>query len=62
MTSSKVSITHYRIDDEHSNSYEVWKKMGLPQHPTTEQISQFGKEGQLQTIGNTYSVINLDMN
>jgi len=46
-----VTITHYRIDSNHSNSYEVWKKMGSPQSPTTAQISTLEKAGQLETIG-----------
>lgn len=45
-----VTVTEYRIDNEHSNSYEVWKKMGSPQNPTKEQISQLEKTGQLQMI------------
>ena len=46
-----VTLTQYRIDDVHSNSYEVWKKMGSPQNPTAEQISVLEKAGQLQTMG-----------
>jgi xylan 1,4-beta-xylosidase len=46
-----VTLTHYRIDSEHSNSYEVWKKMGSPQNPTAAQITQLEKAGQLETIG-----------
>lgn len=44
----QVYMHHYRIDDEHSNSYEVWKKMGSPQNPSAEQIAQLEKAGQLQ--------------
>jgi xylan 1,4-beta-xylosidase len=51
LPASLVTLTQYRIDDEHSNSYEVWKKMGSPQNPTAEQISTLEKAGQLQTIG-----------
>jgi xylan 1,4-beta-xylosidase len=51
LPSKTVTVTHYRIDNEHSNSYEVWKKMGSPQIPTKEQITQLEKAGQLQTIG-----------
>jgi xylan 1,4-beta-xylosidase len=47
---STVELTEYRIDNEHSNSYEVWKKMGSPQNPTTEQITLLEKAGQLQMI------------
>ncbi|WP_113654758.1 GH39 family glycosyl hydrolase [Pedobacter namyangjuensis] len=47
----KVTFTHYTIDSEHSNSYEVWKKMGSPQNPTATQISTLEKAGQLETVG-----------
>jgi xylan 1,4-beta-xylosidase len=47
----KITLTQYRIDNEHSNSYEVWKKMGSPQNPTHAQIQQLEKAGQLQTTG-----------
>ncbi|WP_316795007.1 GH39 family glycosyl hydrolase [Pedobacter agri] len=45
-----VKFTHYRIDDEHSNSYEVWKKMGSPRHPSASQISALEKAGQLTSL------------
>ncbi|MBA7558274.1 hypothetical protein ES705_51071 [subsurface metagenome] len=32
-----ATLYHYRVDNENSNSYEVWKKMGSPQNPTTGQ-------------------------
>ena len=46
----KIKLTQYRIDNEHSNSYEIWKKMGSPQNPTSAQISKLEKSGQLQTL------------
>jgi xylan 1,4-beta-xylosidase len=46
----KIKLTQYRIDDAHSNAYEVWKKMGSPQNPTAEQIATLEKAGQLQQI------------
>ena len=45
-----ATVTEYRIDAAHSNSYEVWKKMGSPQNPTPGQISQLEKAGQLQLM------------
>jgi xylan 1,4-beta-xylosidase len=48
--SSSAKLTHYRIDDLHSNSYEVWKKMGSPKEPTAEQISALEKAGQLAMV------------
>jgi xylan 1,4-beta-xylosidase len=45
-----VKLTQYRIDQQHSNSYEVWKKMGSPQKPTNEQISELERAGQLEMM------------
>jgi xylan 1,4-beta-xylosidase len=43
----RVLLYHYRVDQEHSNAFEVWKKMGSPQNPTTEQYAELEKAGQL---------------
>jgi xylan 1,4-beta-xylosidase len=51
LPSQKVLLTHYRIDQEHSNSYAAWKKMGSPQNPSAEQIAELEKAGQLQLLG-----------
>jgi len=48
---NSVTVTEYRVDADHSNSYEVWKKMGSPQNPTAAQITELEKVGQLQAIG-----------
>ncbi|HEY8880816.1 MAG TPA: hypothetical protein VIN03_24810 [Roseateles sp.] len=47
----KVQMTHYRIDQDHSNSYAAWKKMGSPVDPTPAQIAALEKSGQLATMG-----------
>lgn len=51
LPSKSIRLTHYRIDNEHSNSYEVWKKMGSPQNPSAEQIATLEKAGQLAILG-----------
>lgn len=43
-----VRMRHYRVDAAHSNSYEVWKKMGSPQTPTAAQYAELERAGQLQ--------------
>lgn len=45
-----VNFYHYRIDNENSNSYEVWKEMGSPENPTNEQIAILEKAGQLTLL------------
>jgi xylan 1,4-beta-xylosidase len=51
-----IKLTQYRIDNEHSNSYEAWKKMGSPASPTTAQIAELEKAGQLKMLQNTDKV------
>jgi xylan 1,4-beta-xylosidase len=48
--SKKVKLHHYRVDTNHSNSYEAWKKMGSPQEVSTEQFIQLEKAGQLELL------------
>jgi xylan 1,4-beta-xylosidase len=47
----KVLISQYRIDKSHSNSYEVWIKMGSPRNPSSGQYTELEKAGQLQITG-----------
>jgi xylan 1,4-beta-xylosidase len=62
-------LKQYRIDNEHSNAYEVWKKMGSPVSPTIAQKAILEKSGQLQTFGiakkititNGKATINMEM-
>ena len=48
---AQVQIHHYRIDDEHSNAYTVWKQLGSPQQPTPEQYTKLETASQLQLLG-----------
>ncbi|MEI9806884.1 MAG: beta-xylosidase [Bacteroidota bacterium] len=51
LNATAVTFTEYRIDNEHSNSYEVWKRMGSPQNPAAEQVAVLEKAGQLEVTG-----------
>ncbi|MEO8735573.1 MAG: beta-xylosidase, partial [Edaphobacter sp.] len=46
----RILLQHYRIDQDHSNAYTVWKAMGSPQKPTPEQYSKLKSAGQLQLL------------
>jgi xylan 1,4-beta-xylosidase len=46
-----ATLQQFRIDDQHSNAYEAWKKMGSPQSVTGEQFALLEKAGQLQQEG-----------
>ncbi len=49
-------VTHYRVDEHHSNAFTVWKAMGSPQKPTAEQYTELEKNGRLQTLHEPTSV------
>jgi xylan 1,4-beta-xylosidase len=47
---ARVRLTHYRIDDNHSNAYTVWKAMGSPQNPSAAQIAELKRADGLQLL------------
>jgi len=46
----RLLVQHYRVDNENSNAYEVWKHMGSPAQPTKEQYAQLEQAGQLHLL------------
>ena len=47
---TKVSVTHYRIDKTHSNSYTKWLSLGSPQKPNEEQLAALKKTAELEIL------------
>jgi len=45
-----VGLTHYRIDDTHSNAYAKWLDLGRPQNPSPQQREALHAAMQLQTL------------
>ena len=45
-----VLMQHYRVDQELSNSYTMWKKLGAPEQPTKEEYRQVEEAGQLKLL------------
>ena len=56
----QVQMRHYRIDQEHSNSYTAWKRMGSPAHPTAEQVAELQKASELAQLGAATTVATRD--
>jgi xylan 1,4-beta-xylosidase len=50
---AEARLSHYRIDENHSNAYAAWKRMGSPAAPTREQYRQLEQAGQLAQLGTT---------
>jgi xylan 1,4-beta-xylosidase len=49
-TAARVRLTHYRIDDTHSNAYTLWKAMGAPQSPTPQQLAELKARDGLELL------------
>lgn len=41
---------HYRIDEDHSNAFTEWKRMGSPQAPNAVQYQRLREAGRLATL------------
>ncbi len=50
LADGKARLTHYRIDADHSNSYQAWLRMGSPAAPTETQYAQLEKSGRLAEL------------
>jgi xylan 1,4-beta-xylosidase len=46
----EARLTHYRIDDAHSNAFAAWKRLGAPQTPTPGQYATLEKAGRLEPL------------
>jgi xylan 1,4-beta-xylosidase len=43
-------VQHYRIDGDHSNAFELWRRLGSPAKPTPEQFAQLERASHLSTL------------
>ncbi len=43
----RLRVMEYRIDADHSNAHEAWLRMGSPQQPTPEQLSELERASHL---------------
>jgi xylan 1,4-beta-xylosidase len=43
----RMRLSHYRIDEHHSNAYTLWQSMGSVQNPTSEQYAALQEASQL---------------
>jgi xylan 1,4-beta-xylosidase len=52
----RATVTHFRVDKEHSNSYDAWRRMGAPVAPDRKQYAKLEAASELQTLGEPQSV------
>ncbi len=49
-SASRILLRHYRIDQDHSNAYTVWQKMGSPAEPDPNQYAKIESAGGLELL------------
>jgi xylan 1,4-beta-xylosidase len=49
-------LTEFRIDNEHSNSFAEWQRMGSPTAPTPAQYEALERAGQLTVMGTSKTI------
>jgi len=45
-----ATLTHYRIDDRHSNAYSAWTRMGSPVAPNRTQYAELEAASELALL------------
>lgn len=53
---SHARVTHYRIDETHSNAYGEWKRMGSPIAPNEKLYNRLQEAAKLTTLGEPTSL------
>jgi xylan 1,4-beta-xylosidase len=53
----EAALEHFRVDEEHSNSFTAWKKLGSPQSPTAEQYGKLLEAGKLARLAGPANVL-----
>ncbi len=48
LPSKSITLNSYIVDENHSNAYAVWRKMGSPQQVSKKQFNELQRSGQLQ--------------
>ena len=50
-TGEPLLLQHFRIDKDHSNAFEDWKRLGSPARPTPEQYAELERSSNLALLG-----------
>jgi xylan 1,4-beta-xylosidase len=59
-TASETQITHYRVDEHHSNAYDEWRRMGSPIAPNEGQYRQLEEASKLARLAATPATLPLE--
>lgn len=56
LRAGRATLTHFRIDGDHSNSFREWQRLGRPAAPDAGQYASLEKAGKLAMLGGPSSV------
>ena len=59
-TVSEVKLMHYRVDVNHSNAYDEWRRMGSPIAPSERQYRQLQEVSNLAKLTEAPAVLHLE--
>lgn len=52
----RARLRHFRIDEDHSNAFAAWRRMGSPPRPSRRQYARLEAAGRLTEMGAPYAV------
>ena len=56
-TVKSAKVSHYRVDQFHSNSYDAWRRMGSPVAPGRKQYADLETASKLATLGDADQMV-----
>ncbi|MFO1514702.1 MAG: beta-xylosidase [Verrucomicrobiota bacterium] len=56
-TATEAKLTHYRVDEFHSNAYDAWRRMGSPIAPNQRQYGQLQEASNLAKLTNAPATV-----
>ena len=57
---TEARVTHWRVDDRHSNAYAEWKRMGSPLAPTRPQYDRLQQAARLARLEGAPATVRVD--
>jgi xylan 1,4-beta-xylosidase len=54
-----AEVTHYRIDEDHSNAYAMWQRMGSPIAPSQREYDRLQEASDLAKLSNVPEIVTI---
>jgi xylan 1,4-beta-xylosidase len=57
---TEAKLTHYRVDEYHSNPYDAWRRMGSPIAPNQRQYNQLQEASNLAKVSESPATVRVE--